>query len=285
MLATCFSNVLYMKLSWEEEFVIFFLASLSSSRGLFLVLEEMLEQRCFQGKGLLPDSPKWRIPAANWHPARIHQDLELLVWDLLLKGERLALVNLKCPCRHRTCTLCMLAGSCFSSVQGLDELLLFSLTPESAPSGLCLLMTGRPPAQTGDTAAVGFTHTLQSRPVNRSAVWNLMRHVFLSHPEMLFLMSPCDFGEENTAAIFPIKPFSACRASHDRNKECLSLWRCVCVVYVHVSVSATLSFSLCSPLCRNCFHGCFSDVLPSSDHLPCCVRWSFNQPLQVHQTH
>lgn len=174
--------------------------------------------------------------------------------------------------------------ACWLAAVFLDELLLFSLTPESAPSGLCLLMTGRPPAQTGDTA-VGFTHTLQSRPVNRSAVWNLMRHVFLSRPEMLFLMSPCDFGEENTAAIFPIKPFSACRASHDRNKECLSLWRCVCVVYVHVSVSATLSFSLCSPLCRNCFHGCFSDVLPSSDHLPCCVRWSFNQPLQVHQTH
>lgn len=54
-----------------------------------------------------------------------------------------------------------------------------------------------------------FYRYATSHPVNRSAVWSVMCHVVLSSSEMSSLMSPSDFGEENTTALFPIKPLSA----------------------------------------------------------------------------
>lgn len=106
-----------------------------------------------------------------------------------------------------------------------------------------------------------FYRFATSHPINRSAVWSVMCHSVLARSEMSSLMSPSDFGEENTTALFSKKPLSASASLAWQKQKLfvlLGIYVCVCVsvsVCVHcmchsfnlyASVSALLNLlSLC----------------------------------------
>lgn len=93
-----------------------------------------------------------------------------------------------------------------------------------------------------------FYRYATSHPVNRSAVWSVMCHVVLFSSEISPLMSPSDFGGENTTALFPIKPLSASLSLAWQKQKLfvlLGIAVCVCVcVHECVCLSPPLFLSL-----------------------------------------
>lgn len=92
-----------------------------------------------------------------------------------------------------------------------------------------------------------FYRYATSHPINGSAVWSVMCHVPFSSSEMSSLMSPCNFGEENTTSLFPIKLHSASQSlAWQRQKLFVLLGICVCMCVDCICTCLPLPFFVLS---------------------------------------
>lgn len=91
-----------------------------------------------------------------------------------------------------------------------------------------------------------------------------MCHVLFSSSEMSSLMSPSDFGEENTTALFPIKPPSASLSLAWQKQK----------LFVLLGIGVCAFVCVCAWLCTSCARVCLCHSFNLCSSIMLCVAQS-----------